>query len=314
MALDGDITNKQQAFTIPSNPVPSSVGSFIPANPLPGCCSDFVLKPLADGTGNAFQNDTNTVVWWFDPIVTGALLKLKKYTNGAWVVLATISDNTYGKFGDFAYYVNNEGQNFISLQIAWANVLAAFNEGSYKVTCTYTIPFGGTASVDIDSYEFCLRTYSPFLADNTVRLDYWLSGVTGDITDDTKIKDFGILNIYNTLRLPGYFGYPKASYKEEDIEYNTGQYVYVEDSQVPIYKLKLKQLPFFIHELLRTDFMMADSMAITDYNSRNNGQFIQKFVRKDSGYEPKWYALQSNFATIELQFRQQYNRLRKLRN
>jgi hypothetical protein len=308
--IDGECTT-QKVLLIPANPVPSSNVANIPVNPLPGCCSDFVIKVLADASGNALQNDVNTVVHWFEPIVTGASMVLKKWVNGAWADQAAITSSNYGTFNAFGYYVNNEDQNFISLKIEWSKVLALLGEGNYKVTTSYTVPIFGDQTVD--SYEFCLQTYTPQLADGTVRLEYWLSGTTGDIEDDTKIKDFGTLSVYNSLRVKGFFGYPKSNYKEEDIQYGNGQSVYVEDEQLPAYKCKLLLLPFFIHEILRTDFMMADTLAVTDYNSKNNAFFVQKFVRKDSGYDPKWYELQSNLATVELQFKPQFNRTRKLR-
>lgn len=309
--IDGECTYKK-VFVIPANPSPSIQALNIPASPLPGCCSDFNLKVLADNSGNPLQNDVNTVIHWFDPIITGATMALKKWVNNAWISQATISDNTYGTYLPFGNFINIEGQNFISLKVSWANILTAFGTGTYKFTTSYVVPIFGNKSAD--SYEFCLQTYSAKLADNTVRLEYWITGVMGDIEDDTKIKDFGTMEVYNSFRLPGFFGYPKTTYKEDDIEYNTGQRDYVEDEQEPIFKLKLFLLPHFIHEILRTDFMMANERAITDYNSKNSGSYIQKFVRKNSGYEPGWYELQSNFASVELQFKQEFNRFRKLRN
>lgn len=310
MNLDGEMTY-QKASVIVADPVPVMVTVNIPANPFPGCCSDFVLNVLADNSGNPLQNDKNTIINWFDPVVTGAIFTLKKWMDGDWTDVATISDSTYGAYNPFGYYINSEGQPFVSLVIEWANVLALNGEGSYKVTTNFTIPIFGDQA--IDSYEYCLRTYTPMLADGTVRLEYWLSGVTGDIDDDVKIKDFGKLNIYNSLRLKGFFGYPKSSYKDDDIQYDNGQRLYVESEQEPVYKLKLLLQPFFIHEILRTDFMQADSLAITDYNSKNNAFYVQKFVRKDSGYEPQWHELTSLLASVELQFKQAYNRFRKLR-
>ena len=59
--------------------------------------------------------------------------------------------------------------------------------------------------------------------------------------------------------------------------------------------------------------MMADTLCVTDYNSQNNGTYIKKYLRKDSGYEPEYYELQSNFSSVELTFRPQFNRHRKLR-
>lgn len=309
MNLDGEITYLN-CGVIRNNPSRGVVTPNIPASQLSGCC-DFTLKVFADNTGNETQNDKSTIIHCYDSICSSASMELFKRVSGAWVSMSSITDNTYGTFNAFGYFVNSLSQKFISFEIDWSLVLAAFGEGNFKVITTSNDSIFGTKTVD--SYEYCLMTYSSSLADGQVRLEYWLSGVTGDIEDDTLYKDFGTLSVYNSLRLDGFFGYPKATYKEDRIEYNTGKHVYVEDEQTPVFKLKLSLIPFVIHEILRTDFMMADELAITDYNSQNNASYVKKYVVKNSGYDPKWYELKSNFASIELEFKQQYNRFRKLR-
>lgn len=296
---------------IPANPVPRIDEITIPDNPNPGCCNDYVLTVLADDSGEPLQNDVSGVLWWFDSIVTGATLALKKWDGAAWNVVDTLSNNTCGVAYAFGFFTNIFGQNFIGYQIYWANVLDSYGTGSYRVTCTYTIPT--TGDLEVNGYEYCLREYSAFNAEGTVRLEYWLNGQTGDIEDDTKVKDFGTINWYNSIRVRGFFGYPKTGYKSEDIEYNTGQSVYVEDALEEEFIMKLYLLPFFLHQLIKIDFMMADRLAVTDYNSRNNAIFIQKYVRKNSGYEPKWYHLISNLASVEVRFKPEFNRYRKLR-
>ncbi len=310
MAIDGESITRQM-LPIAASPVPNTSSATLPINPFPGCCNDSVLQVLADASGDPLKNDQSSVWWLFDPIVTGATLTLKKYINGTWTTQTTITDNTLGTYGAFGYFVNAEGQSLLSFQASWAAIRTTYGTGSYKFTCAYTVPIYGNQSVD--SHEFCLRTYQSYYADGTVRLEYWLSGITGDTTDDTKIKDFGSLSIYNSLRLRGYFGYPKAGYTSDQMQLNSGKFLYVEDEQKPIYKMELLLIPAWIHEILRTDFMQADTLAITDYNAKNNLAFIQKYVRKESGYEPKWYELQSDFASVELSFSQQNNRFRKFR-
>lgn len=310
MAFDGT-RGLRKMGSIPSNPVPSTVFVNIPANPFPGCCNDFVFKVFADNSGLPLQNDVNTIINWFDNIVTGATIILKKWNGSAWENKATISDNTYGLYSYFGNFINNEGQKFIFLQVSWAAVLAAFDTGSYKFTTTAIIPIFGNQ--DIDSHEFCLNTYSGSAVDGTIRLEYWLSGTTGDIEEDTKIKDFGSLSIYNSIRWTGWFGYPESEYTEDDTQNNNGQFLFVEDEQNPIFYCKIMLAPFFIHQILATDFMQATRMAITDYNSKNNAVYIQKFLRKKSGYKPDWYKLQSNLATVELQFTPETNRFRKFK-
>jgi len=39
-------------------------------------------------------------------------------------------------------------------------------------------------------------------------------------------------------------------------------------------------------------------MAVTDYNSLNNAVYVKKYVRKNSGYDPKWYDLTNNWQPL----------------
>lgn len=312
MPIDGECI--QQIFKmIPKSPVPNTDLVNLPANPLPGCCSDFVIKVLADDTGEAMSNDISGTYLWCDPVVTAATMKLKKFSSSlaTWEDADDLDDNDYGVLYPFGSIVNSLGQKFIAYKIDWAKVLDLLGEGSYKVAFSITAPVFGEQV--IDSYEYCLKTYTPERADGTIRLEYFLNGVIGDYSDDTKIRDFANLNWYNQLRVPGYFGYPKSTYKSEDVEYENGQSNFIEDEQTPLYKMKIKMIPFFMHEIIRTDYMQADRLLVTDYNSRNNGSYISKGIRKESGYEPNWHELGSEFASVELQFRNEFNNYRKLR-
>lgn len=309
MALDGECTVRK--FTMIGSSSIVAVNDSILPNPNNGCCDDPILNVLADSSGKKIQNDVNTPFWAFEKTVTAATIKMYKLVNSAWVLQATIFDNTYGTYGAFGYYTNSLGQKFISLRISWAAVLAAKGAGMFKFTCEYIDGINGNGS--IDSYKYCLKEYSAYEAEGTIRLEYWLSGVTEDIFDDTKIKDLGTLVIYNTIRIIGFFGYPKSAYKSEYIEYQNGQSQFVEDRREPTYEMEIKFAPEFIHAIVRTDFMMADQLAVTDYNSRNNASYVTKYLIKDSEYSPEYYRLQSNNAPVSLKFKPQNNRSRKFR-
>lgn len=315
MALDGDTTNKQQLFVIPDSLV-GGTGVAIPPNPNPGCCADYQLLALADNSGIATQNDIIPVRWRFPNFVTGAILKIKKMQSGAWVTKATISNDNYGVFNDFGFATNKAGENWIELQTDFSKILAAggCGIGCYKITCTFTPAIGDP--VDVDSYEFNLKTYSPSLADGTIRLEWWTWGVVGNKEIDTDIIDYGVLTsgarriAYSSVRVNGLFGWPKASYKISEVPLVDGEIEDVENFQTAIFQLALKNIAFFIHEILRCEFMMARKMASTVYSSRNPGKYVQKYIKKESGYEPEWWEEQSDFASITMQFRQANNRHR----
>lgn len=309
--LDGE-RSIQKTICIPATSVPVTPPA-IAKNNSPFFCNDFILQVLADNTGIPAQNDISTVLWYFGITTTAATITIYKLVNNSWVsqtVLST-SNVTYGTFNQFGYFVNNENQSFISLQVDWSLMLAAFGIGSYKFTCSYTDSILGNGI--IDSFNYVLNTYTALRADGWMRFEYWLSGITENINDNTLIKDYGTLSIYNTIRVRGYFGFPKRPYKTDTIEYDNGQEVWVEDRAEPQFICQIKMTPEFIHEIIRTDFMMADRRAITDYNSRNNHKYISQFVMKDSEYSPDYYPLQSYNSSVELKFKPETNLSRKFR-
>lgn len=314
MALDGDI-GIIKSLAIPNT---GSIVSAAPAliNAPPGFCNDYVLNILADQTGTSSQNDVSTVLWYFGSTTTAATLILYKWNGTSWVNQAAIDDNDYGTFSSFGTFVNKENQSFIYFQANWALIQAAFGNGFFKVTVSYTDSILGNGT--IDSYTFNLQLYSAARADGSIRLEYWLSGITEDITNDTLIKDYsdktaGAFTIYNNLRVKGWFGFPKSTYKSDTIEYDNGQEIWVEDRREPIYQCQIKMTQEFVHKIIRTDFMMADQLAITDYNSRNAEKYITKYVIKDSEYSPEYYPLLNISSPVLLKFKPQFNRSRKFR-
>lgn len=312
MALDGTAI-KDTFLLIPKNPVSSTTTLDIPEAVVNGCCEDNSLKVLADtATDDEFKNDFSGVLWWFDPLITAATLTLLKWNGSDYAVVESLNNDDFGTLYDFEFFTNDAGENFIGYKINWKLVLEAHDEGSYKVRCSTLSTLAG--DVDYDSQEFCLKQYQPSRAEGTVKLEYYLNGITGVIDNDEKVKDFGTINWYNSLRLPGFFGFPGTPFKTEYVQYNTGQRLYVEDEQEPEYTLKLKPVNYFIHETMRIDVMMADRILVTDYNSKNAGTFIQKAIQKASDYTPDWQKLKSKLAGVEVKFRQEFNNLKKLRD
>lgn len=161
---------------------------------------------------------------------------------------------------------------------------------------------------------YCLKQYTDARANGTVRIEYLLTGLLGDSKFDDNLRDFSDLTIYNQRRFEGVFHYSNSSFKSDEIQYKNGQIVMVEDEQTAEYSLKLKAIPAFKHDILRTDIYMANDTLITDYNQRNFDNYFKKNVKKNGSYDPKLYPLQSDIATVELKFKQGYNNLKKLRS
>ncbi len=315
--IDGETTLKKQAFPIPSVVIPPNLVVNVPVNPLPGCCSDYVINVLADNTGLALQNDVGgpDMLMWVDALASAGIMFVQQW-QGSWVTIAATSGSpaalsTCGTPYAFGFFTNKSGQNFIGIQMKWASVLANYGTGSYRVGFTFTVPILGNTTIYTN--EYCLRTYSASNADGTIRLEYWMNGVTGDPEDDTAVRDYGNINWYSSLRVPGAFGFPKSATKREYVPLNDGESLWTEMEKTSTYMMWIRLVLPFIHSFIDNDVLMADKMCVTDYNSLNNQNWVQKYVTPTSGYDPSWYALQANAASVELTFTKYQNRDRKLR-
>jgi hypothetical protein len=312
--MDGECI--KQVFTLVSdNPIPTTTTLSLPTRSVKVCCDDLVMKALADTTSSdSFKNDFYGSHRWFSTAISGVTMKLKKYNEntGVWDTSATLSNNTYGTYYGFGSYVNSFNEKFVGYLINWKLVLTAFGEGSYRLDYEVVLAFGSTTATYSD-FEFCLKQYTADRADGTVKLEFWLNGQVGNVSDDKKVKDYMNINWYNSVRLNGFFGYPETGREKEYVQYDTGQSLYVRSSQNPEYILKLKPLPAYVHNFLKIDFMDADKRLITDYNVNNADKFVQKEVNDVSDYSPDWKPLQSLLAGVELRFNQTYNNLRKFR-
>lgn len=286
----------------------------LPPDHLHKCCSDYVLKVLAYtiDASDELKNDKSGFLYWFNNTVNAVVLTLEKRINGAWVFSSTLNGTEgYGTFFSYGFFVNQSGESFIGYQLLWNSVLSDTGPGLYRVSCAATDFAANITTYTTPSY--CLQEYTPGRANGTVRIEYNLNGVMGINSDDTIIKDLGTLNWYNAYRLPGYFGFVEREYTQEEIQYNNGQRDYVISEQEPEYTLKLKPVPFFVHDVMGTDVMQADRTLITDYNNRNVTNYILKDVRKNSGYKPEYLPLQSKLAGVEVKFGQRYNNLKHTR-
>jgi hypothetical protein len=283
----------------------------VPRPRLRDCCSDFSLRVLADTEdSDQFKNDTNGFLWWFDDVIDAAALKLQKFQDGEFADIAELNDDTFGKAFLYKFFTNSQGEKFVGYQIKWRNVLAEIGEGSYRVACETSSILGETT---LYSPDYCLNKFTPERAEGTIKIEYYNSRQQGLSDNDEKFKDFGDLNWYDSMRLPGYFGFPSADYQKDYVKYQNGQQVWVQDEQEPEFLLKIRTAPYFVHEKMRTDVMQADRILITDYNSKNPGRFIQKKVQCTSGYAPDWRKLKSRLAPVELTFKQEFNNLKKKR-
>ena len=297
----------QNVTLIANNPI-SITPTVITAKQL-DCCDDLRWNVLADATtSDPIKNDKNSFLWWFDKSVINAAVT---YLVKDGVDYLLMGNSNYGVPHDYTFYTNPSNQNLIGYEIDWNKVINTLGEGMYQIKCVATTIFGATITQLSDTY--CLAQYTESRAENTVRVEYYNTGILGDKNDE-KIKDFGTLSWYNQHRFDGSFIFKSSEIKEDDIIYSNGQRKYVELDQEPEYTLELKPIPAFKHDVLRMEIIMADSILITDYNSKNFETYYKKKVKNKGGYSPKLYPLKSKLGSVSLTFIQEFNNLKKFRS
>lgn len=298
----------QNVSLIATNPINVDTQVVMPKQL--NCCSDLVWNVLADTTTtDDLKNDKNSFLFWFNKdVINTAVLKLVK-DNG---VEYTLTANTnYGTPYDYGFKTNTLSEKLVGYLVDWNKVINTLGEGMYHVKCDANTIFGATITQLSESY--CLKQYTPYRAENTVRIEFYNTGIIGSKFDE-KQKDFGTLNWYNQHRFDGHFIYKNSEIKEEDILYSNGQRKYVELDQEPEFTLDLKPIPAFKHDVLRLEVVMADSILITDYNSKNFENYYKKKVRIKGSYNPKLYPLKSKLGSVSLSFIQEFNNLKKFRS
>lgn len=297
-------------FLVRSDPNKPVVTLDLPATTIKNCCDDYTIKVYANtGDADEFKDDKTSFLFKFESIVSGAVLTLQQFIDGTWTDVDTLNNTDNGIFYSYGFYTNSYEEKYIGYQIYWRNVLISFGAGSFRVKCAATISIGGSNTQYTNT--FCLFVYTPERVDKTIKIEYYNNRLTGDKSDDKKFFDYGELNWYNALRIPGFFGYPSSAFESNYVQYNTGLRVEYEDKQEPEYTFKSMPIPAYVLKIIQYDILQADRILITDYNNNNAEEWIQKEVQRTSAFNPNWKPLQNKLASVELKFRQSYNHLTK---
>lgn len=286
---------------LPNNPTDPENELDLPKSVNFDCC--FTLPVLAElVVTSEYNNDKSSVIWFYDENYSAVTMELQKYVNGVWTKQTDLNDNSNGTFYAFGFFVNELNESAIGYLIDWQLVLTNYGEGSYRVKTTETGILGNTEKY---SLEWCLRTHTPQRANGTLRIDWWLSGITGNKEFDTKYRDFGTLNWFNEIRLEGWFGLDKSTYEKDYVRYQNGQRVWITDERNREYGCQIGRVPSYVHELLSGETFQADAISITDYNTDNANTHIDRYVKLSSDYEPNWSKF-SKYAGVELSFINEY--------
>ncbi|MGR3221319.1 MAG: hypothetical protein ACUZ8H_16100 [Candidatus Anammoxibacter sp.] len=281
---------KQKFEIIASNPTPSTILPALSQDTLNDCC--FSIPALAQvAGGDDLKNDKHSPYFVWSKAFSAATMYLEKFVNGAWVISAVLNDNTYGLFHLFGFYVTKFQENAIGYELEWSKVLDLKGSGKYRIRCSAT-PFTGGDDIDKFSFEFCLDVYSDARANRTTRWSWNISGTIGDQYDDEHKIDYGLLNWFNQIRLPeSFFGNDKTSEHEKNfVKYQSGVMKWIEDSQVESYTFTSGRYPDELHRFIKINILQADEISVTDFNTRNANNHVNKKVTWTGTYEPDYPA------------------------
>lgn len=298
---------KQDFYVLTTAPANYENMDLIPK--LKQCC--FTLPALAElSFTDNLKNDKHSVIWFFGELFSDAKIYIQQMIGGVYVD-TELTDNSYGTFNQFGFYVNKFNEKAIGYQIEWAKVLSTLGEGQYRFKGAGTPSIG--AAVEYFSFEFTLKIYNTYRADGTVRAEWYRKGILGSKTSDSHIDDFGTLDYFNQIRLPkSIFGFENSSYTRSFVKYPNGSETWIEDDQVEEMEWRIRMMPEPVHRFMRVDMMQSGRVIITDYNSENPTKHINRECIPNSQYAPVWKQGVMT-APVTLKFNKYYQNFTHLR-
>jgi hypothetical protein len=298
-----------------STELPSFVEEMATYNFLAECCYFLEVFAYTTDTNDYYRNDVSSFLFDFSLLYVSANIKLQKCVNGAWVDQATLTDDTYGVSFDFAFENDDfNNTNYIGYQIHWHTVFTAFGTGIYRVISVGTKQ--DTTTLTKSSMVYHLRAWNGDVAKGTVRFDFYLNGVLGDISDKKRKFDYKELNWFNQIRLRGIFGNETSpQYEREFNRYNNGEQVYINDNMKNEYTFNSYKEKYHssLHNFVKTSLIQSDLIKVTNYDEIATGQYLDFEVVCASGYEPKWKYGLTTMSAVEVKFQDRRDIYRKKR-
>lgn len=252
-------------------------------------------------TLSTYENDistfmvNNTLDWRSVPV-----LQEKNEGSGVWSDVANLS-STYGTFYNNGSIVGH--QKYTGIRLNWGAVLALHGSGYYRVKFNLYAPKVGLIDCLI-SEQFYLMPFSCKAADRTVKFEIYTTGKVGSIDTDGYVFDLCNYTFFDSVRVPGFFGYETTQYDEITLEYQTGLIDPVRDEAIQKFKFFSRPMPKYLHDRLKSYGLMANTLLVSDYNYNNSDYAIrQKQVVKAGGYEPK-YDKATRLSSVTVDFRE----------
>jgi len=266
-----------QNFNILSqNPTP-----FIPVREQAGEC-EFALPAIAEmgSVTNDLYNDYHRFIAFFPSIVTSATAKLLKPDG------TEVNIGSYGTVSTLGYFTNSLNQKPFSVYIDWHAVLNDIGIGCYRIILRGVF---GSTTITEKSFLFNLQAYSEETINETVRVEWTLTGQLGSYKTEQEQRDFDTQEYRNCLRLPSaYFGEDSSDPEFESVRYKNGQKLFTSQNRKTKYIFKTGFYPYAVHKFIEFDMLMGENVEITDFNEANPTLHTQTKVTNFGEYAPEW--------------------------
>jgi hypothetical protein len=255
--------------------------------------------PEPDAT---YENDFNT--WFVDMSQLTAMGADVQYwilekvdSNGDWQEIVNPITSDYGTIHGINTITGHK--TYVGLELNWGKVLFEEGPGCYRAKLKSTITIINPAfPVAITVVVACMVTdcfkvmaWDCDRAKGTVKWETNMSGKIGSYAVDYKLFDFCGINVYDSIRVRGFFGYETVpEYLKVRNEYQTGLIDEVRNEAIQQFKYNSFLLPKYIHDRFKVYGCMADTLQVSDYNVNNSDYDIRrKNVKIEGAYEPTYY-------------------------
>jgi hypothetical protein len=272
------------------------------------CCDFnklFVLHALATlDDDDPLHNDFAS--FFFELPISGItlLFTLQKHTGVAWSDVVVLN-STYGT--NYPSGIFTDYPEIAGFVMQWQAVLDNFGTGFYRIK-TSGVLFDETET--LYSPLYCLKEYSQFSADKTLRFQWNNNGIISNSDDDFEDTDFGNTNLPYMIRLEGSFGF--ASDVDEKIEVSqfSGNALVVDTIRNITnhkYIFKSGRYPDWVHRILKNYAFKSNSLNVSTFSRLDKHTYSNKeIVKEANGYSPNYEHIYNAWFRVEVTFKDKY--------
>lgn len=222
--------------------------------------------------GSEFENDKSDFI--FRTILAGDSVVIELHKEG--VLLATISDDTYGEF--FPLGSITQQPLYVGFLVEWEKVLDLEGPGTYEIVADVTV-LGNTTTCTSEPFQ--LLPFTREAADGTVRID----AVCNSNVESSEFNFIGI-NWFKSKRIYGQFGYLEPTFETKNYFDQSRVVRKIQDAIVNEYTLETTLLTGDISNKIIYEQLLGDVLTITDYNIITDRPYVGVQVYPDEIERP----------------------------